>query len=126
MAARSSRSRSTWSAAEWDAYEAEGAVPAAAQEMERQRKQALWRWYRFVVDQAMAGAHYEVAVAELGSTRDDLITGSEAEHKMSPAIVERELALAGFVQRSRQAIGPRDDPTLQSFHVYELSPSSSA
>jgi hypothetical protein len=68
----------------------------------------------------MAGGHYEVAVAELTSTRDDLVTGSQAEHKMSPAIVERELALAGFVPRARHVIGPPDDPSLQSFHVYEL------
>lgn len=112
------------SATEWAAYERDGTVPAAAEQMERRRKQALWRWYRFVVDHAMAGGHYDVAVAELGSTRDDLVTGSPAEHKMSPAIVERELALAGFAVRSRRVIGPADDTALQSFHVFELEPAA--
>lgn len=107
-------------AAEVAAYERDGTIPALAEAMERRRKQALWRWYRYVVDRAMAGGHYEVAIAELASTREDLVTGSPAEHKMSPAIVERELVLAGFALRSRRILGPADDPTLHSFHVYEF------
>jgi SAM-dependent methyltransferase len=110
------------SAAEYAAWERNGSIPPIAEEMERRRKQALWRWYRFVVDQAMAGGHYEIAIAELTSTSNDLRTGSQEEHKMSPAIVERELALAGFTARSRRILGPMDDPALQSFHVYEFTP----
>jgi SAM-dependent methyltransferase len=109
-------------AAEAEAYTQRGVVPDAAEQMERRRKQALWRWYRFVVDHAMAGGHYEVALAELASARDDLTSGSSAEHKRSPAIVEREVALAGFEVRSRRVFGAIDDPSLQSFHVYELVP----
>jgi protein-L-isoaspartate O-methyltransferase len=111
-------------AAEVEAFARTGTVPPEAEEMERRRKQALWRWYRFVVDQAMAGGHYTVAIAELGSARDDLVSGSPAEHKMSPVIVEREVVLAGLEVRSRRVFGAVDDPSLQSFHVYELAPSA--
>jgi SAM-dependent methyltransferase len=110
------------SAPELADWERDRYVPSIAEEMERRRKQALWRWYRFVVDRAMNGGHYEVAIAELKSASDDLRTGSVDEHKMSAAVVERELALSGFAVKSRLVIGPEDDPALQSFHIYEFIP----
>jgi protein-L-isoaspartate O-methyltransferase len=106
---------------ECERHAKDGTIPQDADRMERRRKQALWRWYRFVVDHAMRGGHYEVAIAELASARDDLVTGSSAEHKMSATIVERELALAGFQLQARRVFGPADDPALQSFHVFEFA-----
>jgi SAM-dependent methyltransferase len=99
----------------------DGAMPAHVLELERLRRRALWRWYRFVVDLAVERGCYDIAVAELQSTHDDLITGSDAEHKFSPLIVERQFALAGFQLLSKQQIGPPEDPELQAMVVYELA-----
>jgi SAM-dependent methyltransferase len=94
-------------------------VPARARHMEACRRRALWHWYRYVVDEAMRGDHVAVAIAELQSAHDDLITGEEAEHKLAPSILERQLALAGFAVRHKHVLGP-DDASLQSMIVYEI------
>jgi SAM-dependent methyltransferase len=99
-------------------YRATRAIPAAAQALEQQRQRALWRWYRYVVDEAVERGYFDIAASELQSTHDDLITGSDAEHKFSPLIVERQFALAGFRMLSKRSIGPVDDPTRQSMFVY--------
>jgi hypothetical protein len=98
-----------------------GRTPEAALAMERRRQQALWRWYRYVVDYAMARDHVDVAVYELRAAHDDLITGSSEEHKLAAAIVERDLALRGFRQLTRQAFGPANEPEHLSFVIYELA-----
>jgi SAM-dependent methyltransferase len=102
-------------------FKSEGKVPEHVADLERRRQQALWRWYRFVVDYAMERGSIAVASAELRSASDDLIVGSEAEHKFSAAIVERQFAMAGFCQLSKQLIGPANDPDRQSFFVYEFA-----
>jgi hypothetical protein len=107
--------------AEVTAFERTGAIPEVARELERLRQRSLWRWYRFVVDEAVERGYFDIAVGELKSTHDDLITGSDAEHKFSPLIVERQLALAGFRLLSKRSIGPADDVARQSMFVYELS-----
>lgn len=107
------------SSGEVAAFEREGVLPASAIELERRRQRALWRWYRFVIDRAVEQGFFDVAVTELQSTHDDLITGSVAEHKFSPLIVERQFALAGFNLLSKQLIGPADEPERQSMFVYE-------
>jgi len=107
--------------AEVSAFQLTGAIPATARELERLRQRALWRWYRFVVDEAVERGYFDIAVGELQSTHDDLITGSDAEHKFSPLIVERQFALAGFRLLSKLAIGPADDASRQSMFVYEFS-----
>jgi hypothetical protein len=65
--------------------------------------------------------YYDIAVGELQSTHDDLITGSDAEHKFSASIVERQFALAGFQLLSKRMVGPADDAARQSMFVYEFS-----
>jgi len=95
-------------------------LPARARQMEVRRRRALWHWYRHVVDEAMRGDHVEVAIAELQSAHDDLITGEEMEHKLAPSIAERQLALAGFVILHRHVFGPSDDASLQSMMTYEV------
>jgi SAM-dependent methyltransferase len=110
------------SAAERDAYLRDGTLPQRARDMEVRRRRALWHWYRFVVDEAITGGHIEVAVAELQSAHDDLITGEEAEHKLAPCIVERQLALAGFEIANKHVLGPPLDPSLHSLIAYELVP----
>jgi hypothetical protein len=107
--------------AEVTAFERSGAIPEIARELERLRQRSLWRWYRFVVDEAVERGYFDIAVGELKSTHDDLVTGSDAEHKFSPLIVERQLALAGFRLLSKRSIGPADDAARQSMFVYELS-----
>jgi hypothetical protein len=102
------------------AYQQEGTVPDAAREMEELRRRALWRWYRYVVDEAVERGYFDIAVGELQSTHDDLITGSDAEHKLSPLIVERQFELAGFERVSKTLIGPADEPEHQSMFVYQL------
>ena len=67
----------------------------------------------------MDRGYFDIAVAELQSTHDDLITGSDAEHKFGPMVVERQFALEGFRQISKQLIGPADDAERQSMFVYE-------
>jgi hypothetical protein len=109
------------SRAELDSYRTLGTVPPHVQELEQLRRRALWRWYRFVVDQAVERGYYDIAVAELQSAHDDLITGSDDEHKFSPLIVERQFALAGFELLSKRTVGPADDPERQSMLVYEYA-----
>lgn len=108
------------SRADVEAYKEKGTMPAHALELEQRRRRALWRWYRFVVDYAVDRGYFDIAVDELRATHDDLITGSDAEHKFSPSIVEREFALAGFQLLSKKMLGP-EDPELQSMFVYELA-----
>jgi len=108
------------SRADWQAFEQEGVVPAYALELEDMRRRALWRWYRYVVDHAVERGYFDIAAGELQSARDDLVTGSEAEHKFSPAIVEREFELAGLRRLSKRLIGPPDDASRQSMFVYEF------
>jgi hypothetical protein len=108
--------------AEVTAFERTGAIPEIARELEQIRRRALWRWYRFVVDEAVERGYFDIAVGELQSAHDDLITGSDAEHKFSPLIVERQLELAGFRLLSKRAIGPADDVSRQSLFVYEFQP----
>jgi len=107
--------------AEVHAFKQTGAIPAPARDLERLRQRALWRWYRFVVDEAVERGYFDIAVGELQSTHDDLITGSDAEHKFSPLIVERQFALAGFQLLSKHSLGPADDAARQSMFVYEFS-----
>jgi hypothetical protein len=106
--------------AEVDAFAKTGAIPEPARELERLRQRALWGWYRFVVDEAVERGYVDIAVGELQSTHDDLVTGSEAEHKFSPLIVERQFALAGFQLLSKRSIGPADEASRQSMFVYEF------
>lgn len=103
-------------------YEKDGTVPEHARELERLRLTALWRWYRHVVDVAVERGYFDIAQSELQSTADDFVTGSAAEHKYSPLIVERQLELAGFERVSCRSIGPDDAPELQSMFVYEFRP----
>lgn len=97
-----------------------GEIPPAVADLERRRQAALWRWYRFVVDEATARGYFDIASSELRSASDDLVTGSRAEHKFSALIVEKELALAGFHQLSRRLVGD-GPPEHQSLFVYELA-----
>jgi predicted O-methyltransferase YrrM len=106
-------------AAEVSAFQRNGSLAACTLDLERRRQLALWRWYRFVVDDAVNRGYVDVAVGELQSTHDDLITGSDAEHKFSPRIVERQFELAGFRRLSKQLIGPVEYPERQSMFVYE-------
>lgn len=104
------------------AYQESGVVPGYARELEDLRRHALWSWYRYVVDCAVERGYFDVAVGELQSARDDLVTGSEAEHKFSPVIVEREFELARFRRLSKRLIGPGDDGARQGMFVYEFAP----
>jgi hypothetical protein len=107
------------SPAEVLAFQRDASLPTEARELERLRQRALWRWYRFVVDVAVERGYFDIAASELQSTHDDLITGSDAEHKFSPLIVERQFELAGYRQASKQLVGPEDDPERQSMFVFE-------
>jgi SAM-dependent methyltransferase len=106
---------------EADAFRAGGPVPDPVHDLEQLRRRALWRWYRFVVDYAVDRGYYDIAGNELQSAHDDLITGSDAEHKFSPLIVERQFALAGFELAWKHQIGPADHPEQQSMIVYEYT-----
>ncbi|NEP39819.1 MAG: class I SAM-dependent methyltransferase, partial [Okeania sp. SIO2H7] len=108
------------SAAEVEDYKRSGEIPHVALEFERHRQQALWIWYRYVVDCAMERNCIEVAIDELRATYNDLMTGFGNEHKMSPLIVEQEFKLCGWQQLSKKSLGPADKPEFQSFFVYEL------
>jgi SAM-dependent methyltransferase len=109
------------SAAEIEAYRQTGVAPESAQAMERRRRIALWRWYRYVVDYAVARDCFDVAIYELQSAHDDLITAFGDEHKMAPSIVERDMDLRGYRCLSRRSLGPVDEPDHQSFVVYEFA-----
>jgi 2-polyprenyl-3-methyl-5-hydroxy-6-metoxy-1,4-benzoquinol methylase len=108
------------SAAETEEYAKFRQLPARARQMEASRRRSLWHWYRYVIDEAMRGDHVEVAIAELQSAHDDLITGEAMEHKLAPSILERQLALAGFRVVHKHVLGPVDDPSLHSIMAYEI------
>jgi SAM-dependent methyltransferase len=104
--------------AELAAFHQTGALPAIAVEMERLRQQVLWRWYRHVVDVMMERACLNAALYELRTTRDDLDTAFGSEHKLSPVVAERELALLGFELVSRHVPVAEAVPARDSFFVY--------
>jgi SAM-dependent methyltransferase len=107
---------------EVEAFEARGELPEAAKELEQLRRRALWHWYKYVIDTALECGCIDVALYELRASRDDLDTGCGDEHKLSPRILERELALRGFDQRTKFAVGASEPPELQSFFIYECIP----
>ncbi|HEU4733495.1 MAG TPA: class I SAM-dependent methyltransferase [Kofleriaceae bacterium] len=104
--------------AELASYSKTGALPAIAVEMERARQQVLWRWYRHVVDVMMERGCINAALYELRTTRDDLDTAFGSEHKLSPAVAERELALLGFEMVARHVPVAEATPARDSFFVY--------
>lgn len=104
--------------AELAAYTETGALPALALEMERARQQVLWKWYRHVVDVMMERACLNAALYELRTTRDDLDTAFGSEHKLSPVVAERELALLGFELVARHVPVAEAAPARDSFFVY--------
>jgi SAM-dependent methyltransferase len=104
--------------AELAAFERTGALPAIAVEMERLRQQVLWKWYRHVVDVMMERECLNAALYELRTTRDDLDTAFGSEHKLSPVVGERELALLGFELVSRHVPVAEAVPARDSFFVY--------
>jgi len=104
--------------AELAAYTETGALPALAVEMERARQQVLWKWYRHVVDVMMERACLHAALYELRTTRDDLDTAFGSEHKLSPVVAERELALLGFELVARHVPVAEAAPARDSFFVY--------
>jgi hypothetical protein len=100
------------------AYSRNGELPAIAREMERARQQVLWKWYRHVVDVMMDRECLNAALYELRTTRDDLDTAFGSEHKLSPVVGERELALLGFELVSRHVPVSEAAPAQDSFFVY--------
>ena len=111
--------------AEFTAYGETGALPAIAVEMERARQQVLWKWYRHVVDVMMDRECLNAALYELRTTRDDLDTAFGSEHKLSPLVGERELALLGFEMVSRHVPVSEAAPARESFFVYVYRPAQS-
>lgn len=103
------------------AHRADGTVPDWSRELEAKRRRALWHWYKFVIDYAMARENWTVVLAELQITLDDLTTAFDEEHKLSPLIVRRDLELNGFRPLSTNVIGNRP-ADLQSFYLYEFAP----
>jgi SAM-dependent methyltransferase len=91
--------------------------PAWNARLESDRRRALWTWYRFVCDYAAERGQWDVVIAELAIARNDLVTAYGGEHKTTPLLLERELALAGFEIVERVVIGDRE-PELRSFVVY--------
>jgi len=106
--------------AELAAFQATGQLPAVAVEMERARQQALWTWYRHVVDVMMERACINAALYELRTTRDDLDTAFGSEHKLSPTVAEREFALLGYDIVARHVPVTTETPARGSFFVYVL------
>lgn len=104
--------------AELAAYTENGALPAIASEMERARQQALWKWYRHVVDVMMERECLNAALYELRTTRDDLDTAFGSEHKLSPVVAECELAQLGFELVARHVPVSKPTPARDSFFVY--------
>jgi hypothetical protein len=102
-----------------------GALPVIAVEMERARQHVLWKWYRHVVDVMMDRECLNAALYELRTTRDDLDTAFGSEHKLSPVIGERELALLGFELVSRHIPVSEPAPARESFFVYVYRPAMS-
>lgn len=99
-------------------YRSTGVLPATVERRETARREALWSWYRFVIDQAVARGDWMVALLELQIARDDLMTDFEEEHKTSPLLLETELKDSGFRIVDKVIIGNRS-PELCSFVVYE-------
>jgi cyclopropane fatty-acyl-phospholipid synthase-like methyltransferase len=99
------------------AYQATGRLTGWSLGLEQARREALWTWYKFVGDYAVAHDAWPVLIAELGIARDDFITDFDEEHKTSPYLLERELELNGFRIADRIVIGDRE-PALQSFVIY--------
>lgn len=108
-------------AADIQAYRDKGIVPEWNLQLEHARRKALWEWYKFVGDYAVAHDIWAVLMIELQIARDDLITNFAGEHKTSPFLLERELELKGFAITERVPLGDRP-PALQSFVVYTCQP----
>lgn len=102
------------------AFEERGEIPQIAKEMERLRQQALWTWYKYVVDYAMERNCLKVALEELRATYEDLNTNNNHEHKMSPLILEREMELCGFKLISQKLLAPPEPVEHHSFFTYEF------
>lgn len=100
-------------------FQRNGTVPEWSTALERRRQQALWRWYRHVVDWAMAREDTVVAATELQIAMDDIRTDFAAEHKLAPCIAARDLELNGFRMHRRIAL-EENDPDRASFFVFEL------
>jgi cyclopropane fatty-acyl-phospholipid synthase-like methyltransferase len=98
-------------------YNATGRLTEWNLRLEQARREALWTWYKFVGDYAIAHDAWPVLIAELGIARDDFITDFDEEHKTSPYLLERELELNGFSIAERIVIGDRE-PAFQSFVIY--------
>lgn len=107
------------------AYRNSGSVPEWSLGLEQARRRALWTWYKFVGDYAVAKDFWMVLISELQIARDDFVTEFAGEHKVSPYLLERELTLNGFAVIDRVAIGNRK-PALQSFVVYTCRPVGTA
>ncbi|MEU6476630.1 class I SAM-dependent methyltransferase [Streptomyces sp. NPDC047017] len=106
---------------EIEAYRRDSTVPEWSKVLEDRRRRTLWNWYKFVIDHAIERDYWQVAIAEMQITKDDMVTSFEEEHKLSPLIVEHELAVNGFEQAAKHVIGDRP-AELQSFFVYEFVP----
>lgn len=100
-------------------FRASGDIPEWSRRLEQRRRRALWEWYKYVVDYAMARGDDLVVEAELHIAADDLNTSFSDEHKLALAIVRRDLELHGFIERS--AISLRSEPSLASFAIMELT-----
>ncbi len=104
-------------------YRGDGVLPERSARLERARREALWTWYKFVGDYAVARGHWPVLITELAIARDDLITEFDGESKTSPYLLERELELNGFAIEDKHTIGDRE-PALRSFVVYVARPAA--
>jgi len=102
-------------------YRRTGMVPEWNLALEKARRKALWKWYKFVGDYAVAKDCWTVLITELQIARDDLITNFAEEHKTSPYLLQCELELNGFTITEKAVIGKRA-PELQSFVVYTCNP----
>lgn len=104
---------------EADRFDEDGTIPPWSVDLERRRRQALWTWYKYVIDVAM-DRHDDVVVdAELGIATSDIRTDFAHEHKLALPLVLRDLELNGFVEQSRTALEER--PELASFFILELA-----
>jgi cyclopropane fatty-acyl-phospholipid synthase-like methyltransferase len=109
------------------AFKRDGTIPDSSRDLEQRRRLALWEWYKYVVDFAVARRDWVVVMAEIQICLDDLTTDFEEEHKLSPLIVERELQLNGFRLLSKHVIGEGERPkALQSFFIYAYAPGDPA
>jgi SAM-dependent methyltransferase len=95
-----------------------GIIPEWSRKLERSRKQALWTWYKYVIDVAMHRNDSVVIQAELQIAADDLRTEFEGEHKLPLAVALRHLDLNGFVEVSRVALETK--PEIASFFIIVL------